>query len=104
VRGLVKRDANGTWQSSRRYRVYGAVLDSAGTDSITVRYRWIGREFDPETGFYFIRARSYDPESQRFLQEDPSGGENLYAYGDGNPVSARGMRRPPRAQLNRGLC
>src|SRR3954452_21148299 len=32
-----------------------------------------GREFDPETGLYYYRARSYDPAVGRFLSEDPAG-------------------------------
>ena len=57
-----------------------------------------------ETGFYFVRARYYDPASQRFTQEDPSGGDNRYAYGSGDPTVGRdvdglsmdrAMRGPP---------
>ncbi len=92
VRGLTKRDAGGTWQASWRYRVYGAVLDSAGAAPVAVRYRWTGRELDQETGLYYFRARYYDPAVQRFIQEDPigyAGGLNLYGYGDGNPTNGR---------------
>lgn len=90
MRGLSKKD--GTWVASWRYRVYGAVLDSAGSAPVAVRYRWTGREYDAETGFYYFRARYYDPATQRFVQEDPigyGGGVNLYAYGDGNPTNGR---------------
>ena len=82
-RGLTKRDGSGTWQASWRYRIYGAVLDSAGTAPLTVRYRWTGRELDQETGLYYFRARYYDPAVQRFIQEDPigyAGGLNLYGF------------------------
>jgi len=41
-------------------------------------------------GFYYMRARYYDPEVGRFVSEDPIGFEggdvNLYAYVGGNPV------------------
>lgn len=90
VRGLSKKD--GTWVASWRYAIYGAVLDSAGTAPVAVRYRWTGREYDQETGFYYFRARYYDPVAQRFVQEDPigyAGGTNLYAYGAGNPTNGR---------------
>ncbi|MGE5291210.1 MAG: RHS repeat-associated core domain-containing protein [Micromonosporaceae bacterium] len=90
VRGLVRRD--GTWEASWRYRIYGAALRGAGTPSIDLRYRWAGREYDVETGFYYLRARYYDPASQRFVQEDPvgyAGGANLYAYTSGDPTKAR---------------
>jgi len=32
-----------------------------------------GREYDPETGLYYFRARYYHPELGRFLSEDPLG-------------------------------
>jgi RHS repeat-associated protein len=92
VRGITRLD--GTWIASLRYRSYGQMLDSAGAIPVRLRYRWIGREFDAETGLYYVRARYYDPESQRFAQEDPSGfsgGPNLYAYGDGNPTNGRDL-------------
>ncbi len=41
-------------------------------------------------GFYYMRARYYDPQSMRFISEDPlgfDGGDvNLYAYVKNNPV------------------
>ncbi len=92
VRGLSRRD--GTWVASLRYRAYGAVSYSAGTIPFKLRYRWIGQELDEETGFYYVRARYYDPGSQRFTQEDPigyAGGSNVYAYGDGNPTNGRDL-------------
>jgi RHS repeat-associated protein len=100
VRGLSKRD--GTWIASWRYGIYGAVIDSAGSAPFSVRYRWTGREYDAETGFYFFRSRFYDPAAQRFVQEDPigfAGGANLYAYGDGNPTNGRDPNGMSKSQL-----
>jgi RHS repeat-associated protein len=41
-------------------------------------------------GFYYMRARYYDPEVGRFISEDPIGFEggdvNLYLYASNNPV------------------
>ncbi len=40
-------------------------------------------------GFYYMRARYYDPEVGRFISEDPigfEGGINLYAYASNNPL------------------
>lgn len=94
VRGLVVRAAADTVEATWRYRAYGELLDAAGSASVTMRYGWIGREFDPETGFYYVRARYYDPATQRFTQEDPigfAGGSNVYAYGDGNPTNGRDL-------------
>ena len=93
VRGLVKRD--GTWVRSLRYGPYGAVIAdtaSASAPSWELRYRWTGREYDSETGWYYFRARYFDPSVRRFVQEDPigyGGGVNVYAYGDGAPLAGR---------------
>ena len=42
-------------------------------------------------GFYYMRARYYDPSVSRFISEDPSGFEggdvNLYAYCGDNPIN-----------------
>src|SRR5437899_1580220 len=93
VRGLVKRD--GTWVMSQRFGPYGATI-ARDTNSVTpppvLRYGWTGREYDAETGWYFFRARYFDPAARRYVQEDPigyGGGSNLFAYGDGGPLEGR---------------
>ena len=51
-----------------------------------------GREFDPESGLYYMRARYYDPAMGRWIGEDPAGiegGANLYAYAGDDPVNGR---------------
>jgi len=48
------------------------------------------REYIPEIGKYYYRARMYDPALGRFMQRDPigyAGGQNLYTYCDNNPVN-----------------
>lgn len=93
VRGLVKRD--GTWVLSQRFLSYGAVWGrdtSTSGPGFALRYGWTGREYDPETGWYFSRARYYDPNIRRFVQEDPVGysaGNNMFAYGNGSPLEGR---------------
>ena len=52
-------------------------------------YAFTGREWDPEIGLYYYRARYYDPNAGRFISEDPigfGGGPNLFGYAGGNPV------------------
>jgi RHS repeat-associated protein len=64
------------------------VYDSFGrattsSSSVTVPFRYAGRELDDETGLYYYRARYYDPIGGRFISEDPirfSGGQNFYPY------------------------
>jgi len=89
IRGLVKRD--GTWVLNFAYNPWGDVVDSSGTQFNLLRYRWAGREFDAETGNYFLRSRYYSAAQHRFIQEDPvgfSGGTNLYTYVGGHLLEA----------------
>jgi RHS repeat-associated protein len=93
VRGLVRRD--GTWIRRLLYDAYARVLKdtaSAAAPTWELRYRWTGREYDSETGWYYFRARYFDPSVRRFVQEDPigyGGGGNVYAYANGGPLEAR---------------
>ncbi len=91
IRGVVKRD--GTWILNQRFTPYGLLLakDSSGAGP-RIPYQWAGREYDKETGWYYNRARYYDPAQRRFVQEDPAGyegGVNLYGYVSGQPLEAR---------------
>jgi len=52
-------------------------------------YAFTGREWDPALGFYYYRARYYDPAAGRFAGEDPVGfeaGDNFYTYVENNPA------------------
>ena len=83
-------DTTGTLAQSYTYSSFGKIeiqLDPAFVQP----YTFTGREFDPETGLYFYRARTYDSLIGRFSQEDPTGfagGDlNLYAYVLNNPLN-----------------
>jgi RHS repeat-associated protein len=92
VRGLYRQD--GTWWMRQSFAPYGGLLTRDTTTvgaSVPLRYGWTGREFDAETGWYYFRARYYDPQQRRFVQEDPIGhvgSTNLYAYVDGRALAA----------------
>jgi RHS repeat-associated protein len=63
---------------SYRYDPYGAVTITVGgtpqsVDPLAQHWTFTGRFFDEETGFYYYRARMYDPARGRFLQRDPLG-------------------------------
>jgi RHS repeat-associated protein len=79
-------DSTGTKRNTYTYDVwgYGSCSEQVGN-----RLRYTGREYDGATGFYYLRARYYDPATGRFLSEDPLGGLNPYAYAGNNPVSLR---------------
>ena len=70
------------------YEPYGASTASGTTSGNS--YQYTGRESDG--GLYYYRNRYYSPVAQRFVSEDPiglTGGQNVYAYAGGNPISYR---------------
>ena len=55
-----------------------------------------GKEYDPDIGLYYFNARWMDPDTGRFLSEDPAGqGPNPYSYCGNNPV----MRVDPTGKI-----
>jgi RHS repeat-associated protein len=69
------------------YDAFGKQTSSSG--SLTNPFQYTAREFDSETGVYFLRNRYYDPTAGKFLTEDPvgfDGGGNFYAYSQNSPV------------------
>jgi RHS repeat-associated protein len=56
-------------------------------------YRYSGYYYDRETGYYYLKARFYDPETGRFITEDTYTGTqddplslNLYTYCQEDPI------------------
>ena len=82
-------DATGSIVQSYVYSAFGEIIAQAG--GLANSYTYAGREYDPESGLYYYRARYYDGEIGRFLQTDPigfAGGDvNLYAYVANNPLN-----------------
>ncbi|MDH5669968.1 MAG: hypothetical protein OEY86_18355, partial [Nitrospira sp.] len=80
-------DSTGATAKSYAYDVYGNILESLGM--LEQPYTYTGREFDAESGLYYLRQRYYDSGLGRFLRKDPLGllaGPNLYSYVEGNPL------------------
>jgi len=87
VTGLT--NSSGTLVNQYRYKPFGA--DAGSTESVTNSLRFAGRQYDPETGLYYMRARYYDPQLGRFASEDPIGligGVNGYEFAGSNPVNS----------------
>ena len=57
-------------------------------EQVENRFRYMGEQYDPLTGQYYLRARYYNPVIARFTQEDTYYGDglNLYTYCRNNPI------------------
>ena len=84
---MILTDSSGLVANSYLYDSYGRTLTLSET--IPQPFTYTGREFDAESGLYYYRSRYYDPQTGRFLSEDPirygAGDQNLYRYVFGNP-------------------
>jgi RHS repeat-associated protein len=88
-------DAEGQLISYEEYYPYGGTSFTAGANAVEVKlkeYRYSGQEQDAATGLYYYGMRYYAPWLGRWMSTDPAGtvdGLNLYAFVQGNPISAR---------------
>ena len=81
-------DAFGQQVKEYSYDAYGKQEYTDKFD--TNPFRYCGEYYDNETGLIYLRARYYDPSTQRFVSEDPiRNGFNWYAYCGNNPVIYR---------------
>jgi RHS repeat-associated protein len=81
-------DPSGSVVGGFTYDSFGRIESTSG--SVSSRFRYTGREYDPETGLLYYRHRYLDPEIGRFLSEDPiglNGGINAYAYVGNDPIN-----------------
>ena len=93
---LALANSSGLIVESYDYDAYGNVtIKNSGGSVISTsaygnRFLFQGREYDYTTQLYHFRARWYDPETGRWLSNDPigiSGGLNLYAFCSNDPVN-----------------
>src|SRR5437867_4326047 len=88
--GTVTSLSNSAGSLAQTYTVDSFGKQTASSGSLTKPFRFTGREFDTETNLHYYRARYYDPQPGRFLNEDPLGfgqGVNFYAYVANNPIN-----------------
>jgi len=83
VRGL--SDGSGTTVTTYSYDAFGE--PDLITGQVDNEFLFTGEQMDPETGLIYLRARYYDPETGRFISNDPFTGFdtvpkslNRYAY------------------------
>ncbi len=90
---LALTDANRNLARTYNYEDFGRA--AGGTDYVGFnshdRARWKGALWmGPELELYYMRNRWYEPQSGRFLSEDPiglAGGINPYAFAGGDPIN-----------------
>jgi RHS repeat-associated protein len=104
---IVKRtDQSGAVVHQYRYGVWGDIELGATEPG----YAFTGREWDPEIGLYYYRARYYAPILGGFISQDPiglGGGLNHYAYVGGSPatyIDPEGLRATYRDGGTRTHC
>ena len=91
-------DDSGNVISYEEYYPYGSTSYQAVSQAIKAaskHYRYIGKERDEETGFYYCGARYYMPWLARWINGDPAGlvdGTDLYRYARNNPVKFLGIQ------------
>jgi len=84
-------NAAGSVTDEYTYDAFGSLTDQAGT---TVNhYLYSGEQYDPNIGFYYLRARYYNTSIGRFVTTDPFEGLKFepatlhrYLYAANNPV------------------
>lgn len=79
---------NGEVLNLASYGPFGETTGESGNVSNFLKYT--GREKDPDTGLYQVRARYYDPETGTFISMDPigfAGGINQYLYCGADPLN-----------------
>lgn len=96
-------DSSGKRVQHYVYSAFGEILrvqngvgqDVTAAPVVATSFTFTGREYDRESGYYYYRARYYDPILGRFLQKDPHPGSlsvpitvvNGYAYAGNNPFN-----------------
>ncbi|MBE9918399.1 hypothetical protein G8C92_30860 [Paenibacillus donghaensis] len=84
-------DPTGQVVNKYQYDEWGNILSEQ--EQIQNSFKYAGEILDEETGYYYLRARYYDPMDGRFISKDTHEGDitnplsmNLYTYVHNNPL------------------
>ncbi|MGZ0052668.1 polymorphic toxin-type HINT domain-containing protein [Brevibacillus gelatini] len=84
---------NGNVLNTYEYDIWGNLLADKVKETMPNPFAYAGEMYDKESGFYYLRARYYDPKMGRFVSEDTYKGQvdnplslNRYAYVSNNPL------------------
>ncbi|WP_412679447.1 RHS repeat domain-containing protein [Brevibacillus fortis] len=84
---------NGNVLNTYDYDIWGNLITDKVKETISNPFMYAGEMFDKESGFYYLRARYYDPKIGRFISEDTYKGQvdnplslNRYVYTANNPI------------------
>lgn len=85
----VLTDKWGSVAGTYTYDPYGAVTATTATEQVTNSLGFAGQYRDSESGFYYLRARYYDPTTAQLVSRDPlaSMTGEPYGYVGDNPVN-----------------
>ncbi len=84
---IATTNASQTVVRQYQYDAFGKILQQTPTTDDNP-FRYVGQhgvQYEA-ANLYFMRARYYDPNTGRFISEDPIWATNLYPYADNNPV------------------
>jgi RHS repeat-associated protein len=87
--GSVTSLSNGTGSLAQTYGYDSFGKQTSSSGSLTNPFQYTARESDTETRLYYYRARYYDPNTGRFVSEDPvdfEAGTNFYDYVANDPT------------------
>jgi len=82
-------DSSGNFQARYRYDSFGNLISKSGPLAGANLIRFSGKEYHPRSGLYYYGFRYYQPNLQRWMNEDPiglAGRLNLYGFVGNDPV------------------
>jgi RHS repeat-associated protein len=84
-------DSAGSLLATYSFDPYGNLTTSAGNGLTTLQFA--GQYHDSESGFLYLRARYYDPQTAQFISRDPevSRTREPYQYVSGDPLNSRDL-------------